>query len=544
MSNNEAVVYYCPSCGASIAMHGEQGTCAFCGTAIERPKSAQPPARPPQGEPPMWSSSSVTIVRAERAKTKRGSSCLGTLIMLVILAAVGLVIGVSLFGGRLITAISGGSGQLSNIPAVLNQLKLGPITKMAAVLPRDGKGGDLLVYAYGIGDSRYTVALIDGASHAARWQSQPLSKEAYQSQLVAGQNMIYLTDQDQLLALRLSDGTPAWQAALAVEPQSGCDDCVRLLGGYVIVLEKNSGLEAFDAQTGKLAWSKRLGDNTRRLPLAGDRLVTTQPSQEKDGTIIAFLDPASGKPALQLDPHCPQPNTFSDLERPRSDTPFLFSADAKTMYIMYGFFSQCAQAFDLSNGETRWEVMMEENMVPPSWYNNTALVTDQALYVNQDHMIWALDTADGSIRTLIEDKEYNLRPLARRDNILIVLAAPTWDSQRQELWGLDVATGERRWQQSLQAHSLRNGSSSGDWDWQLTPKGLVLVQVLRDDARLIVETLDPRSGVSSAKQETQLTDLHMPSLYQPMWTDDIVYLKLDSQIYAVDLATGKPAYQL
>jgi outer membrane protein assembly factor BamB len=293
-----------------------------------------------------------------------------------------------------------------------------------------------------------------------------------------------------------------------------------------------------------LAWSKRLSDNTRQLPVAGGWLVTTQPSQEKDGTIIAFLDPASGKPALQLDPHCPQPNTFSELERPRADTPFLFSADATTMYTMYGFFSHCAQAFDLSNGETRWEVTMEQNMVPPSWSNHTALVTDQALYVNQDHMIWALNTADGSVRTLIEDKEYNLRPLARRDNVLIVLAAPTWDSQRQELWGLDVATGARRWQQSLQGHDLRNGSSSGDWDWQLTPKGLVVVQLLRDDARLIVETVDPRSGVSSARQETQLTDLHMPSLYQPMWTDDTVYLKLDSQIYAVDLATGKLAYQL
>ena len=153
-------------------------------------------------------------------------------------------------------------------------------------------------------------------------------------------------------------------------------------------------------------------------------------------------------------------------------------------------------------------------------------------------------TGAGSVRTLIEDKEYNLRPLARRDNVLIVLAAPTWDSQRQELWGLDVASGTRRWQQSLKAHDLRNGSSSGDWDWQLTPNGLVVVQVLRDDARLIVETLDPQSGASSAKQETQLTDLHMPSLYQPMWTDDTVYLKLDNQIYAIDLATGKPAYQL
>jgi len=546
MSNNEAVVFYCPSCGASIAMHGDQGICAFCGTAIERPKSAQPPrpARPPQSEPPVWTGASVTITRANLAKPRRGGSCLGTLIVLLIVIGAAFGIGAALMGERLFTVISSGSGQLSKIPAVLNQLKLGPITKMAAVLPRDGKGDDLLVYAYGIGDSRYTVALIDGASHAARWQSQPLSKDAPQGNLVAGQGMIYLTDQDHLLALRQNDGKLAWQAALAVEPPSSCDDCVRLLGGHIIVLEKDSGLQAFDTQTGKLAWSKRLEANTRQLPVIGDRLVTTQPSKEQEGTVIAFLDPASGKPALQLDPHCPQPNTFSELERPRSDTPFLFSADAKTMYTMYGFFSQCAQSFDLSNGETRWEVMMERNMVPSSWYNNTALVTDQALYVNQDHMIWALDTADGSIRTLIEDKEYNLRPLARRDNILIVLAAPTWDSQRQALWGLDVATGARRWQEPLQAHDLRQGSSSGDWDWQLTPKGLVLVQVLRDDARLIVETLDPRSGVSSAKQETQLTDLHMPSLYQPLWADDTVYLKLDSHIYAVDLATGKPAYQL
>lgn len=543
---NEAVVFYCPSCGASIAMQGDQGICAFCGTAIERPKSAQPPppARPSQPGSPVWAASSVTIQRANLAKPKRGSSCLGTLIMLVILVAVGLVVGISLFGNRLITAISNGTGQLSNIPTVLNQITLGPISKMAAVLPRDGKGGDLLVYTYGSSDSRYSVALIDGASHAPRWQSQPLSKDAYQGQLVVGQDMIYLTDQDQLVALRLSDGTPAWQTALAVEPQAGCDDCVRLLGGHVIVLEKNSGVQSFDAKTGKLAWSKRLNDNTRQLPVAGNWLVTTQPSQEKDGTIIAFLDPASGKPALQIDPHCPQPNTFSEFERPRADTPFLFSADAETMYTMYGFFSQCAQSFDLSNGETRWEVTIEENILPPSWFNNTALVTEQALYVNQNNMIWALNTTDGSVRTLIEDKEYNLRPLARHDNILIVLAAPTWDSQRQELWGLDVATGERRWQQSLKAHDLRNGSSSGDWDWQLTSKGLVVVQILRDDARLIVETLDPQTGVSSAKQETQLADLHMPSLYQPMWTDDTAYLKLDSQIYAVDLATGKIAYQL
>ena len=540
-NSEEAVVFYCPSCGASIAMHGDQGTCTFCGTAIERPKSASqpPPARPPQSQPATWSS--VTVVRAQRARPARGSSCLGTLILLLILGAAGIGAGIAITGGRLLSAISSGA---SSIPAGLKQIKLGPITEMAAVLPRDGKGGDLLVYAYGVGDSRYSVALIDGASHAPRWQSQPLSKQAYQGLLVAGQDLVYLTDQEQLLALRLSDGTPAWQTALAVEPQTGCDECLRLLGGHVLVLEKNSGLQAFDARSGKLAWSTRLADNTRRLPVVGDRVVTTQPSKEKDGTMISFLDPASGKPTLQIDPHCPQPNSFSELERPRDNTPLLFSADGKTMYTMYGFFSHCAQAFDLASGKTRWEVPMDDGLVPSSWYNNTALLTDKALYVNQNQMIWALDTADGSVRTLIEEKEYSLRPLALRDDTLIVLATPTWDSRRQALWGLDAASGERRWQLPLQAHELRQGSSSGDWDWQLTPKGLVLVQVLRDEARLIVETIDPRSGASSARQQSELSDLHMPSLYQPLWTDDTVYLKLDSHIYAVDLATGKTAYQL
>jgi outer membrane protein assembly factor BamB len=216
-----------------------------------------------------------------------------------------------------------------------------------------------------------------------------LSKEAYQGRLIAGRDLVYLTDQDRLIALRMGDGTQAWQAALEVERQNGCDECLRLIGDHVIVLEKSGG-----------------------------------------------------------------------------------------------------------------------------------------------------------IRTVIEDKEYKLRPLAVRDGTLIVLAAPDWDSRRQALWGLDAATGERRWQEPLQAHELHQGSSSGDWVWQLTPQGLVVAQVLRDEARLIVATLNPRTGASTSKQETELAGLHMPSLFRALWTDDTAWLKLDNKVYAIDLATGKTAYQI
>jgi outer membrane protein assembly factor BamB len=525
-------------------MHGDQGLCAFCGTAIERPKTAQSPhpARAPQAAPAVVAG--PTIPRAAFAKPKRGNSCLGALIMLITLAAIGCGVGQAVTAGQLFSGVADALNGAGGLPAALSRIKLGPITELVTVLPRDGKGGDLLVYAYGISDSRYTVALIDGATQAARWQSQPLSKEAYQGRLVTGHNMVYLTDQERLIALRMSDGTQAWQSSLDVEPQTGCAECLRLIGNHLIVLEKNGGLQAFDAQTGKPAWSMRLTDQPRQLPVVSDRLVTTQPSEDKDGTIISFLDPATGKAALKLDPHCTKPNQFAELERPASDTPFMFSADGKTMYTVYGFFSKCAQAFDLTSGKPRWEVPIDDKLVPSSWYNTTTLLTEQELFFTKDDKILALDTANGDVHTLIENKDYRLRPLALHDSTLIVLAAPTWDSRRQALWGVDAASGERHWQEPLQAHELRQGSSSGDWDWQLTPSGLQVIQVLRDQAHLLVETLNPRTGDSASKQEIALTDLHSPSLYRALWTEDTAWLKLDSKVYAIDLATGKTVYQL
>src|SRR5690348_16919746 len=126
MSNNEAVVFYCPSCGASIAMHGDQGTCAFCGTAIERPKSAEPlPARPPQDQPPVWNGPSITIARANISTRRRGGSCLGTLLVLLTVIGAAFGIGAGLMGKQLFSLISSSSSQFSQLPAVLNQIKLG-----------------------------------------------------------------------------------------------------------------------------------------------------------------------------------------------------------------------------------------------------------------------------------------------------------------------------------------------------------------------------------------------------------------------------------
>ncbi len=508
MSNyDDPVVFNCPNCGSSIAMQGDAGTCAYCGTAVERPRKT---TRSTSGTA-SWSVAPTSLPTGVRYDSRRrGVHPVLVLVLILIAALAGFIGGRALPGGTTIgPATPAVSMPIAPIVGTAMAIAIddkGSVSELAAVLPRDGKGGDLLAYVYHSDSSRYTVALIDGGTHAARWQSPLLSKEAYQGLLTVGQDMVYFTDNDQLFALHMRDGTPAWQVALTVEPSSGCYECLRAVANHVAVLEKDGSLQVFDGQSGQLAWSTRLPERPDRLPVVGDRLVTAVEPENKQGRVVNFLDASSGKSALQLAPECPSDPNMDHKELPDGSTPFEFSADGKTMYIMFGFFAQCAQAWDLTAGKTRWQVPLDRGLAPGSWYSNPTLVTDKTIFSANDKLLWALDTANGKIRTLANDKEYQLKPLALRNDTLIVLAAPDWDSQRQELWGLDSASGERRWQVKLQAHDLREEHSSGDWEWQLTPKGLIVIEALRDEPRLVVQTFDTTTGASLLR-----------SMYSRLW---------------------------
>lgn len=357
MPNSQGVSpVYCPSCGASITMDGAKGSCTYCGTVVERPAQAAPP-QPPVMQQVSWTMQSLPTNVGQPVVIRRRSSCSGVIFTLVLIVVIGVFIGQTASRGRLIAQflnLARGNGTIataiSQVSATaVSRISLSPITTIAAVLPRDGAGGDLLVYTYGVDDGRYKLALIDGRSRATRWQSASLSKNAYQGRLVAGRDLVYLTDQSDLLALSLRDGKPAWQASLVVEPPSGCDECLRLIGNRVIVLQKDGSLQAFDAQS-----------------------------------------------------------------------------------------------------------------------------------------------------------------------------------------------GERRWQVALAAHEANRLRGLGDWDWHMTPKGLAVVQVLRDQTQLSVQTIAPRTGVISGQKVTDLTGSHMPTLQSVAWADDMAWLKIDNTMYAIDLATGAP----
>ena len=548
MSNyTPPTVFSCPRCSASIALQGDQGICSYCGTAVERPGANSGTSSPAS------SSFSVNVSASAypRARVaRRGWHPLLALFLALLTAAGGFLAGrasVNAPLGPIVvlpTGVPAPGSLAATVIASVSASDQGSLSELLATLPRDGAGADLLALLYHSESSRYTLALIDGGSHQARWQSPLLSKEAYQGAFAIGDDFVFLSDKTDLMALRRRDGSVAWKVTLAVEPNSGCAGCVRAIGQQVAVLEKDSTVEVFEAQSGKPAWSTRLKARPDGLTVAGDRLVVVEEGEGKAPTFMKFLDPATGSVALQIEPTCPAAHPGFEAERPDASSPVIFSDDGTRMLILFGFFARCAQSWDLTSGSKQWQTLPEDGQLAVSW-DYGAPVTDEArLYTGSASQIWSLGLADGAVRTLAEDKEYTIKPVAVRDGTLLVAAAPNWDTQRQELWGIDTQTGKRLWQQKLQAHELRRGSSSGDWDVQLTPQGVLVAQVMRDESQLVVDTFDLKSGQSLLHKQHSLSDLHMPSLRATLWADDTGWLMLDTKVFAVDLKSGELSYQL
>jgi outer membrane protein assembly factor BamB len=552
---------YCPSCGASVEMAGNTGSCMYCGTTIERQQSTGENPRftvtqANLGSPPASSYSTFNQPVARRSPMLLFIGIAVSLACVVVAGAAGLLL---YLGGRAVPSTPPIVGSLVTAVAEEEIAEVGPspvteqvplagdinINELIAGLPRDGVGEDLLAYVNNSGDQGLSVVLIDGGSLAPRWQSQPFSKELYQGHSVVGQDMLYLTDHERLLALRLSDGTVAWEAALVAEPN--CDECMRLVKNHIVVVQKDGSIQGFDARNGQRSWSITQDDPPRKLPVIGDRLMLLQPA-DRNGKLISLIDPASGKEVQQIEPTCPNESFPDQVERPDLYSPMLFTADGKTMYTTFGFFSHCAQGWDLASGKKLWQTPLDDD-VPSSWGGDGGqILTEDAIVFGfeqgDEGALWALDTAGGELRKLVAKKKYRYIPVAARDGVVIALTWPTWDTDKQLLVGLDAKTGEQRWEFKPLTTDARITESHGHLDLRLTRKGLLVVQVLEEQQQLLVETLDPKTGTSADKQVTTLEGSGSHVFWDALWSTDMAWLDIGSQVYAIDLGTGATRYRL
>ncbi len=87
------------------------------------------------------------------------------------------------------------------------------------------------------------------------------------------------------------------------------------------------------------------------------------------------------------------------------------------MYAFFGFFSHCAQRWDLASGKLVWETAFEMDL-PTRWDDDEhPLLAGDTIFFNDENStdggLWALDTSNGEVRSVISSRSITLCPWRR-----------------------------------------------------------------------------------------------------------------------------------
>lgn len=544
----------CPSCGAPLSMTGARAACDYCGAVLEREKSADP-------EPAIFSKTheaQVIVIQTGRTTTSvsrksGGSSCLSTLFILLLLVGVGGGVGWFRFREQL-SSLSGLTdlaqlANLSQLEKITNTITVSALTDVILLPSGSDTGPDFLTYVYKSDAETYALTYVNSISSTIRWESPPL-KEWYAARVLQSPEALYTSDETKLMALNRADGKVLWQTSLADKLSPSCSNCFELLANRVVALVQGGTVQGFNAETGQLVWSKRLNfEPTGRLLSAGDQLLILDRTTDSVNNLITIVDPASGDTIAELTlPACD--GRLFDLSHP-----LLYNEKQSELYMISGNIigPACVQVVDIAGQQIAQEIVFEGVALPSDFSDfvseqSRAILTEDALYFSGHQqqvsgdgpgLIVKVNLADKSWQTLPVSPGYELVPLAVTDNYLVVRAIRSRGTERSELWGLDLASGEARWQYVLQTSRWfkENGSGAG-WDWHLTPAGLAVLQISSDPDQLLVEVLNPQTGVSAGQKTIPLEDDYLTDI---AWTDDAAWLAL-RKIRKVDLQTGTVSY--
>lgn len=497
-----------------------RGICSYCETVVERPAGLG------DGEP-IVVARSTALGAHPRPRPQRG--CAAFLVFLALFGA-GLIAAAALMFPNLMGNVTSRATQA---------LKTGRISDIVDIVPRDADQDDLLVLLRH-DDSSITLGMRAASDGSLRWETTPLSKEMRKDTIVRGPETIYLVDQTKLQAFRLSDGTALWQASLNVEPQL-CDDCMQIADDRLIVLEKDRTIQTFDIHSGQLAWSRRLDDAPGHLPIIGDQIaIATTNAGDAE---LQLVNIASGTIVEHLKPGCKQETpSYRDASFSRY-SPVLISADQKALFTFSGSYASCVQRWERDSDTATWTTWLDSDIAPSSWDAHTLLQTAQAFFIAHDGILTALDTKSGTLTPLTHDPDYSFTPLFARDNTVVVKAAPTWDSRKHSLWAFDTSTGARRWQYTIRAKEWFGDSGFNEWGTQLTPQGVAIVQVPRDEHQISIERLNLTTGASLGSTSATLDDSGSTVVWDNRWNNRMAWLLVNNTLATIDLVSGTIATQ-
>jgi outer membrane protein assembly factor BamB len=321
--------------------------------------------------------------------------------------------------------------------------------------------------------------------------------------------------------------------------------------GRVLTSNLDQSVQAYDAFTGTLVWSRRLSGYDYSLRLVGGSLVLFDYLGDDYTYSLVFLDPTDGSQQRAITPICPANEFAPDSLKPNAG--LFFDEAENAIYLVYDSSPGCLQRLDLASGQVVWQTFGE------GWYSFspngfTGLLTDTRVYFANGNELLAVDKADGTLTTLLADEDYEFVPLAMMDDALLVRARRTRGSERFELRALNAASGDLLWTLDLgdatpldppnKMSGLVDKDSSG-WTWSLPAGQLTLFTFQAEPNQLVIQTLDPANGTLGGETIVPLKAVSGDFYSVPEiigWRGERLYFEVDGIIYCVDVTTGKAVF--
>jgi outer membrane protein assembly factor BamB len=421
-------VTVCPNCGGpldpAVLNRSDDPTCPHCHAAV--------PVTVPEEPAPVFrvNAGSVATTRSQRgwAGLIGFFVVLAVVIGVVVAVAVGIKKSPSFGGSKFSTARS----------------RVVPVASTSAQ-------SDFYVVAPSIpGVEKTILRRVNPRTDKVVWSSEVLDTEDAGFPIaVAGPTQAFAIFGTNVVALDAANGHQLWRASLSNSLASPCDSgCAVMVGQELVTLAEDGNVRAFNVTTGAVTWTQSLNTTPRWLEAAGTSvLVSDTAAPHGSDLVVLVMDAATGK-TRSIAPACaPDPDTHN-TGAPDEANELFVSPDGTALTALIATIDGCAVRYRLADGAMLWQTPADPDskQVPFTLTGETTAQSQTTLAWTNDNAVFALDTASGVIRHLLDTSKSTLTLQAIRGTTLVASSAPTFDPSKASTVAIDLATGQQRWQ--------------------------------------------------------------------------------------------------
>jgi hypothetical protein len=397
---------------------------------------------------------------------------------------------------------------------------------------------DLLVISRNFERGASTIAYMSPGGDGVRWESAPIGDGNEYSWVVAyGDEVVIVAAETRLLGLSRASGELLWEAPLTdgISPNI-CADCLQIFDDVVVALPQDGELQAFSVANGAPRWRVTLREATRQIVRAGDLVgVPDDRADDESGSVLRLFDPRDGAEAEPFSPQCPDQRHSDYMQSPGYYAHIGQDPGGRLLLWLIGSSSPCLLSVDAATrevvGRTYLDGFSSSELSPRTslWFRDT-------LYVSDGQQI--AEVAPQGMRVLLSEGSYTLSPLAAGEGTLLVLAQRTRGSSRYELWAVDIASGERRWERVFTATDpMGPGGDTGSFTAALVGDAVAVLELQGEEEELAYELIALSDGASRARSTIATAD-QGDDLRAAIWSRQRLVLVTD-ELYAIDLGTGQ-----